>query len=68
VRDESAIDLDTQWYCDQLLRAADEILSPFGVPKDTLEDWFNERGVYWLPEDFVRQQEYSPRYAMFPCA
>jgi DNA polymerase elongation subunit (family B) len=67
VRDERAIDLDTQWYCDQLLRAADEILSPFGVPKDTLEDWLNDRGVYWLPEDFVHQQEFLPKpYALFP--
>lgn len=53
VREDQAVNLDSGWYCEQLLRAADEILSPLGVPKEVLSAWFNDEGVYWLPEDYV---------------
>lgn len=53
VREDQKPNLDTGWYCEQLLRAADEILSPLGVPKDVLSAWFTDQGVYWRPEDYV---------------
>jgi len=53
VREDQRPNLDTEWYCEQLLRAADEILFPLGVPKDLLSDWLTNKGVYWLPEDYV---------------
>lgn len=55
VRDESAVEIDVGWYMEQLIRAADEVLSPLGVPRDILSDWFTGQGVYWLPEDYVNQ-------------
>jgi len=53
VHDESEIEIDKDWYGDQLIRAADEVLSPFGVPKDELFAWFADQGAYWLPEDYI---------------
>lgn len=53
VREGQQLDLDTDWYCEQLLRAADEVLSPLGVPKDVLSAWLKDQGVYWAPTDFV---------------
>ncbi len=55
VRDESAVEIDTDWYKEQLIRAADEVLSPLGIPKDVLSDWLTGQGVYWMPEDYVNQ-------------
>ena len=55
VRDESAVEIDVDWYMEQLIRAADEVLSPLGVPREVLSDWFTGQGVYWLPEDYVNQ-------------
>lgn len=55
VREGQKPNLDTDWYCEQLLRAADEILSPLGVPKDVLSAWCTDQGTYWLPEDYVRE-------------
>ena len=47
--------IDADWYCDQLLRAADEVLRPFGVPRHILEAWFDDDGAYWTPEDYVKK-------------
>lgn len=52
---DQELDLDTEWYGEQLARAADEILSPLGVPKDVLWAWFTGEGVYWAPEDYVQR-------------
>ncbi|MGH2583168.1 MAG: DNA polymerase domain-containing protein [Anaerolineales bacterium] len=46
-------ELDVAWYGEQFVRAADEILSPFGVPKEVLAAWLADRGTYWAPEDYV---------------
>lgn len=46
-------ELDTDWYCEQLARAADELLQPFGVPKETLVAWLAAKATYWRPEDFL---------------
>src|SRR3989337_2719778 len=35
VDETSEVDIDTDWYCEQLLRAADEVLQPLGVGKET---------------------------------
>ena len=53
VDETSEVDIDTDWYCEQLLRAADEVLQPLGVGKETLEAWLAGDGSYWAPEDFV---------------
>ena len=53
VGEDQQVNLDTNWYCEQLLRAADEVLSPLGVPKDVLLAWFTDQGAYWIPEDYV---------------
>lgn len=55
VREDQKPNLDTDWHCEQMLRAADEVLSPLGVPKDILAAWFNDHGVYWTPEDYARE-------------
>jgi DNA polymerase-2 len=55
VREDQKPDLDTEWYCGQLLRAADELLSSFGIPREMLRDWLTDKGVYWLPQDFINQ-------------
>jgi DNA polymerase-2 len=47
------VELDTAWYCEQLLRAADEVLQPLGVPKEILKAWLAGDGSYWSPEDFI---------------
>jgi DNA polymerase elongation subunit (family B) len=49
------VDMDTTWYCDQLLRAADEVLCPFGVPKRVLSAWLNDQGSYWTAVDYVNE-------------
>jgi DNA polymerase-2 len=46
------LDVDREWYCDQLLRAADEVLCAFGVTKETLSDWLHGRATYLTPHDF----------------
>ncbi|MEX1247578.1 MAG: DNA polymerase domain-containing protein [Anaerolineales bacterium] len=55
VNEDRAIELDTDWYGEQLLRAADEILQPLGVPKEVLKAWLTAEGAYWRPEDYIRQ-------------
>jgi len=55
LRDDRKMDLDTDWYAEQLLRAADEILSPLGVYKEDLWAWFRDEGVYWGPRDYIEQ-------------
>lgn len=47
------VEIDTDWYCEQLLRAADEVLQPLGVPRHILQAWLAGEGSYWTPEDFV---------------
>jgi DNA polymerase-2 len=59
VREESAVEIDVDWYAEQLIRAADEVLSPFGIPKDLLVTWLIEDGYYWLPEDYVCHTEHD---------
>ncbi|HSS95594.1 MAG TPA: DNA polymerase domain-containing protein, partial [Terriglobales bacterium] len=49
------IDIDAQWYCEQLLRAANEILFSLGVSKEVLSAWLKDRGTYWSPEDFAHR-------------
>jgi DNA polymerase-2 len=46
-------ELDTEWYCDQLVRAADELFQPFDIPRDLLAAWLSEKPCYWTPQDFV---------------
>jgi DNA polymerase-2 len=46
-------ELDVNWYAEQLVRAADEVLSPLGVPYESLRAWFFGEGVYWSPTDYV---------------
>lgn len=53
VNEGQAVEIDTQWYGEQLLRAADEILYCFGVPKDLLSTWLKGQGAYWSPQDYV---------------
>jgi hypothetical protein len=55
VDDANPPELDADWYCEQLLRAADEIMQPFGVPKDILAVWLAGRATYWGPEDFIEK-------------
>jgi DNA polymerase-2 len=47
--------LDADWYGEQILRAADEVLSPFGVPNEVLAGWLEGSGSYWSPEDFIAE-------------
>jgi len=47
------VEIDTDWYCEQLLRAADEVLQSLGVPRRILQAWLAGEGSYWAPEDFV---------------
>lgn len=47
------VEIDAQWYGEQLLRAADEILYCFGVPKDLLSTWLKGNGAYWSPQDYA---------------
>ncbi len=47
--------LDVDWYAEQILRAADEVLSPFGVPCEVLAGWLEGAGSYWSPEDFIAE-------------
>jgi DNA polymerase elongation subunit (family B) len=53
IGEHQQVDLDITWYCEQLLRAADEVFSPFGIRKEVLESWLTNRGTYWLPKDFL---------------
>lgn len=53
VSDDRLNDLDNEWYAEQLVRAADEILSPLGVPYESLRAWFFGEGVYWAPSDYI---------------
>jgi DNA polymerase-2 len=53
IREDQPVNLDADWYCEQLLRAADEVLSPLGVPKDVLLAWLTDQGAYWTPEDYI---------------
>ena len=46
-------ELNFDWYGKQLLRAADEVLSSFGIPKHVLAAWLAGHGGYWSPEAFV---------------
>jgi len=55
VDEAQGVELDIDWYCEQLLRAADEVLQPLGVGKETLEAWLAGQGSYWAPEDFVHK-------------
>lgn len=48
-------ELDLDWYCRQLARAAQEVLHCFGISRELLDDWMNGRGTYWTPEDFVER-------------
>jgi len=53
IRDPRTIEIDTAWYCEQLLRAADEVLYSFGIPKQTLKTWLDGNGGYFVPEDYI---------------
>jgi DNA polymerase-2 len=50
---DPAPELDIDWYCEQLVRAADELFQPFDVLKDLLAAWLSENPCYWKPQDFV---------------
>lgn len=54
VEKDSPPKLDVEWYCDQLLRAADEVLCSFGIPKATLQEWLRGSPTYAVPQDYVR--------------
>lgn len=49
-------ELDTDWYCRQLARAAQEVLHCFGISQELLDAWLNGRGTYWTPQDFAEHQ------------
>lgn len=59
VHEESAVEIDVDWYVEQLIRAADEVFSPFGIPKDVLATWLIEDGCYWIPEDYISHAKHD---------
>ena len=48
-------ELDIQWYAEQLLRAADEVLYSLGVTREILRGWLYDHAGYWTPEDYVNR-------------
>lgn len=51
----TGIEIDTDWYAEQLLRAADEVVYSLGVSREVLRGWLNGEAGYWTPEDFVNR-------------
>jgi DNA polymerase-2 len=45
--------IDYEWYAKQLLRAADEVLYPLGVPQADLKGWLYGEAGYRTPEDYA---------------
>ncbi|MEX2144498.1 MAG: DNA polymerase domain-containing protein, partial [Anaerolineales bacterium] len=52
---EKHMEIDTAWYAEQLLRAADEVLYSLGVPREVLRGWLFGKPGYWTPEDYVNK-------------
>lgn len=50
--------IDIEWYCEQLIRAADEVLQPLGVPREVLDRWLKNEPSYWRPKDFAQKSAY----------
>jgi DNA polymerase-2 len=50
--DEEPLHLDNEWYCESLLRAAHEILQPYGVDHSVLAQWLSAGSSYFRPEDY----------------
>ncbi len=52
VQADQALHVDTDWYCESLLRAAHEILQPYGIEQSVLAEWLSAGSSYFQPEDY----------------
>ena len=48
-------EIDYDWYAQSFLRAAYELLQPFGIPEQELADWLASGPSYFQPEDYLQK-------------